>query len=348
MVIRMKKQFLEIDRFLAVLAVVMIHISMTVPNNGQIEEIGRFNYACYSVMYTFSRWAVPLFIVISGSLLLNPEKNIDNKKIVKYVIRMLLVLASFGFVYSLMEQVAINGIYSIEESAIKAILNTLQDKSWDHMWYVYLMIGLYLITPFVRAAVRNIDSRSLLEFIIILFTVNYLFRFLSIVTSVRISTFYVVPNEYFMFYILGFYLSLSDNYFERRKRIMYLLAGGGLIFSCLLDCYSIMCYGRYVLWLRNANFVNTFIAISLYIFVKDRFSQTIKLPRAVQSICECSFGIYLIHPFWINIIYKLLHVTPATFGNVISGMAILWCCVFALSWGSVLILKKVPYINKIV
>lgn len=343
-----KKQFLEIDRFFAILAVVMIHISMTVPNNGQIEEIGRFNYSCYSVMYAFSKWAVPLFIVISGSLLLNPEKDIDNKKIVKYVIRMLLVLVSFGFVYSLMEQVVTNGIYNIGESVKNAALNTLQDKSWDHMWYVYLMIGLYLITPFIRAAVRSIDSKALLEFIIILFVVNYIFRFFRIVTGIGISTLYVIPNEYFMFYILGYYLSASDNFFERHKRTIYLLAGGGLLFSCLLDCYSIISSGKYVLWLRNANFVNVFIVIALYIFVKYKFSRITELPGAVQSICECSFGIYLVHPFWINIIYKFLHVTPATFGNVILGMAILWCCVFALSWVTVLILKKVPCIKKIV
>ena len=71
--------------------------------------------------------------------------------------------------------------------------------------------------------------------------------------------------------------------------------------------------------------------------------------RLGKSISKCSFGIYLIHPFFINLLYKMMDVTPTNFPLLGIGFAIplLWFLVFILSWGGTFIMLKVPGINRI-
>jgi surface polysaccharide O-acyltransferase-like enzyme len=59
------------------------------------------------------RWAVPIFIMISGYLLLDPKKDITIKKIIKYINRMILILLTFGFFYCILENLFTYGIVNL-------------------------------------------------------------------------------------------------------------------------------------------------------------------------------------------------------------------------------------------
>ena len=83
-------------RVFATFAVVMIHICMTEVENSTINDIGICNYIIYSIGYNLVRWAVPVFIMISGFLLLQPAKEISNRKLRHYIIRMALTLLILG------------------------------------------------------------------------------------------------------------------------------------------------------------------------------------------------------------------------------------------------------------
>lgn len=342
-----KDNSIEILRFLATLAVVMIHISMTHPNNSTVAEIGTVNYSIYSIFYALSKWAVPLFLMISGSLLLNPKKNLNNKKIRRYILRMICVLLTFGLVYALMEQVFSNGFNNLHLALINSFINIIKGKSWDHLWYVYLCIGIYLITPFVRAAVKNIEPNSLFNFIVVLFIVNYVFRFITILFGFTISSLYVVPNEYLMFYVCGYYCTIDDNLFVKHIKVLSIITSILFIVTCGLEVYSLLIHGTYLLWLRNANFVNVLFTIMIFILVKTEFAN-VEANMIINSINCCSFGIYLIHPFWINVIYRLAKINPTIFPLTTLGIICLWVVVLILSYFSTLVLKKIPFIEYIV
>lgn len=67
----------------------------------------------YIVEPVLVRWAVPCFVMITGYLLLDPNKEIDLKKIQKYVLRMAVVILLFGTIYCLMESAATMGFGNI-------------------------------------------------------------------------------------------------------------------------------------------------------------------------------------------------------------------------------------------
>ena len=71
---RKRIDYIDWLRIISALAVIGIHITMTQPNNYSVQEIGRDNYIILTCVYTLIQWAVPVFLMISGNLLLHSNK----------------------------------------------------------------------------------------------------------------------------------------------------------------------------------------------------------------------------------------------------------------------------------
>lgn len=89
-------------------------------------------------------------------------------------------------------------------------------------------------------------------------------------------------------------------------------------------------------------------ALSVFCLFK-KYMDGVHVGKLAKSISRCSFGIYLIHPFFINLLYKMMNITPTNFPLLGIGFAIplLWLLVFILSWGGTFIMLKVPVLNKL-
>ena len=66
--------YIEWLRVISALAVIGIHITMTQPNNYSVQKIGSSNYIVLTSIYALIQWAVPVFLMISGNLLLHSTK----------------------------------------------------------------------------------------------------------------------------------------------------------------------------------------------------------------------------------------------------------------------------------
>lgn len=89
-------------------------------------------------------------------------------------------------------------------------------------------------------------------------------------------------------------------------------------------------------------------ALSVFCIFK-KYMDNVCVKKMAKSISSCSFGIYLIHPFFINLLYKMMKITPTSFPLVGTGTAILllWFLVFVLSWGVASVMLKIPGLKEI-
>lgn len=111
----------------------------------------------------------------------------------------------------------------------------------------------------------------------------------------------------------------------------------------ILEIYNILINKEYLAW--NGGIGNIFIylfSIGIFCFVKNNFD---KNNRIVEIISKYSFAIYLVHPFWINLIYKFFSVTPLNF-PIILGIIIMFFIITVLSLVTAMVLKKLPIIKK--
>ena len=320
---------------------------MTEVENSTINNIGTCNYIIYSIGYNLVRWAVPVFIMISGFLLLQPSKEISDKKLRHYIIRMALTLLIFGTIYAAMEIVFDSGLKQWYFLIPKAILRVFQMKSWDHLWYLYCLIGLYVMTPFAKAAMKNIQEHQLKTLLWVLFFLDFIIPAVNMMTGMRLSTFYIAANQYFFYYLLGYYLSLNGNCIIKNKNLIYIFAACSFIIMSLWDSIKVYLYGDYSHWIRKANFLIPPVAVAIFICFLTNKKFNGSEGKWLKSISRCSFGIYLIHPFFVNIIYKVMHITPTSV-PIIFGIILLFTIVFGAAWISTWIITKIPGINKII
>ncbi|MDY5272483.1 MAG: acyltransferase [Tractidigestivibacter sp.] len=194
----------EWARGFAAAMVVLLHVTQGIMANYPISVIGKSRAIVWTVtQFLLTRWAVPVFLMIPGALLLNPEKQTSWKDVWRYERRVALVLAAFGYIFCLMEQYAGTRQLSPELFGISA-LNLLSGRSWSHLWYLYAMMGIYVLLPMVKAYASSVGPEDLRIFLIILFVLTVCIPSLNSALSTAIDTLIWLPS-YLFYFLLGYY-----------------------------------------------------------------------------------------------------------------------------------------------
>ena len=198
-----KKRINYIDwlRIISALAVIGIHITMTQPNNYSVQEIGESNYIILTSVYTLIQWAVPVFLMISGNLLLH-STMISIAKVKRMTIRMGTVLLLFGSAFALLEQVFEKKTLEIG-MLTNSILLTLQQKSWSHLWYLYVLIGIYIILLPLKKFVDNSSNKEICIFTVVLIAGNFIVPTVNIAFGTKIEN-YMLFTQYVTYILFGY------------------------------------------------------------------------------------------------------------------------------------------------
>ena len=107
-------------------------------------------------------WAVPCFVMVTGALLLNPDKEITVKKIIcRYVFRISIVLIVFVSIFTISDVIADKEKIGVTDIVKRIFYKLYTGTSWAHLWYLYLLIGLYLLLPVFRALVKGLDDKEI-------------------------------------------------------------------------------------------------------------------------------------------------------------------------------------------
>lgn len=339
-----KINYFEWARAFGALAIVLLHLfSCQLDNNG-VDAVGVMRAIVYSdIQIIFTRWAVPVFIMITGALLLNPEKSLPYRKLWSYIRRMLLVLATFGYLFCLMEVFA--ETKQVDPALfLRSFLNLIEGNSWSHMWYVYALIGLYILTPALKAFVGASSRHELRVALVVLLLITSVIPSINVVAGVGITSFITLP-VYVFYYLFGYYAATF-------MKLSGIMAGIGAVAGALMVCAvtaSIAVDCGYADWVY-ANYSALIVVYSCFVFlVFKRFCNTpVVRGSLVGKLASYSFGIYIIHPLFINLFFKFTDAGMLTVLLPGIGELALYLLVLGASVGCVWILKRVPGIQSLI
>jgi len=320
-----KTLYLIYIRVIATIFVVLIHASTGFLNHIDLKAFD-WNYANW--INAATRCSVPLFVIISGYLLLPKDENtwIFYKKrlpklIYPFVFWTLVYLIYYFYRYTNFGSLSMEKILSIS-------LDKILHGASAHLWYFYMIIGLYLAIPFLRKILIQSSNREIEIFL--------LFWLLSMCFTSK-SLYTVMPkfdltffSGYIGYLVLGYYLSIREFKFKKSRllfALVYLLMVViGAIGTYLLNQHA----NKLNTFFYNYLFITTAIAAaSLFLWVKESL-RNVKVPSWVLIIDRYSFGIYLSHIIPLNFLHPLISrylstvwVIPlATISTVIVSIAI--------------------------
>ena len=333
-------------RILAMFAIIGAHTVAT-PVIYNAQEYSDFWLHLSVVLTMLQRGGVNIFIAISGALFLQPEKELTLSKLFKkYIFRIVLALLIFGTLFALMEIVFTEKSFHAGQ-ILTALLNMLQNKSWGHLWYLYMLAGLYLVTPVFKRFVNSVSNTEIRYLLLVLVVFDMLFPLLENFTGVKIGFYIPFAGMPVFYYLLGYALHAK---IVRLPDIpcfgMILLSLAIYLAECLIpveiDTISVQFKG-----LSMTALLSSFVPVAIFSLALNHCKTEIgaKRTNCEKLLSELSFGVYIFHAVFINFIYKVLHLSPANL-NVFLMWVIVFVITSILSLLTTYILRLIPLVRK--
>lgn len=147
-------------RTLAMFGVVLLHLA-AVPNHN-IASITAEWWWWANLYDASARMSVPLFIMLSGALLLTrPETT--AREIWRRIFKIGLPLILWTLIY-LGWRTYLRADDFTAAAIARHILNGMETPAYPHLWFLYIMLGLYLLIPVLRPFVAHASGATQLYF----------------------------------------------------------------------------------------------------------------------------------------------------------------------------------------
>lgn len=286
-------------------------------------------------------WAVPSFVMITGTLLLDPAREVSYRKLFrKYIPRVGIALFAFAVLFEICDDLA-DGTFSVL-SLFSGLQKACTGGSWSHMWYLYLVLALYLLMPFYRKISADL-SRSDAWYLL-----GVLSLFLCILPFAEIFAgdiaFYIcVYTVYPLYLFLGF--SLAKGFLQLPRFVWALLIAVGTlgVFVCTIleEDYGISTGLSY-----DSPFVLMQSAGIFALCCGEKGHEPNWLAAIFHHIGACSFGVYLLHMLLLKTVLVYLHWNPYEHGGFFMVL-LLTIGIFLVTCGVVFLLKKIPGVRRI-
>lgn len=291
--------YADIIRVLAVFMVVLIHSAATLLNEwGEIP----FDYWMWGNAYdSLSRASVPLFIMLSGALILGKQE--DTRLFFKKRFSRLL----FPFIFWVTVYINWRIFYMGHVLPVdKMIIEIFTGPVYYHLWYLYMVMGLYIITPVLRKLLQVIEGRELLYLFILWFIWNaalpligYLI-YLYVGYSVHLGIKIPMIMGYTGYYILGYILSQKTFTKNAVSRWGAIFAGSSLL--TFLGTWAFTDAAKGFQAILYDYFSPTVILQAVALFIILMYSGGVletRIPaggkKALGLLGKYSLGMYLVH-----------------------------------------------------
>jgi len=340
----------DLIRSVAMFLVILLHSAVEphpiVTQPDQAEVIRWWTVTLYD---SLSHYGVPLFVMVSGALLLQPWKKeplrVFLKKRFNRIALPFFFWSAIYFIYR----------YTVQNEALTltSIVNGIETGAYYHFWFIYVIVGIYLITPMLRVLIAH-ANRNLIKYSLILwFIATGIIPLIGLFHSNILENRVFLHLEWVGYFVLGYYL------LKTKIRPIFLYVGffGGLIYT-LIGTYLIqLTLGGVNSWFFVEPISANMIVISIAMFLMLRNVSATKIQnkfpkfsKLLRLISQNTLPIYLMHIIILE-----------TFQNGFLGIRIsvntlppIWEIPFLavitmfICLGIALVLKKIPILQKIV
>ncbi len=335
--------YLDALRLVCTFAVMVIHLSATGYKTAQPQSSAW--YICLSYN-SAARFAVPVFVMISGTMHLDPGRNVEMVHMIRKLGKLMGVFLFWSVPFALTESLKAHAPLSVGY-VLSCVQKTITGHY--HMWYIYMQAGLYLATPFLRPVAA--DKRLLRWFILLSFLLNQGTGLLCCLPGVETVIGPVLNSAdlgffsgYTGYYLLGYYLHSA--HIPKRKAV-YAVALSALLLPAVMVLGIILKTPAMAFSEKLPHIFVYSAAVFLWFKGCDAQIKTAAPIRAaVEKITPCTLGMYLIHPAF-NFLLGKAGIHALVFPPLLC-VPLCSMLVYVLSYGVVRVMKKLLLINRFV
>lgn len=354
--VQTKNRYVWIDalRIICMIAVIFIHTTAKV-----IRPVSETSGRLFASIRPLFGFAVPVFTMISGSFLLDPERSFSTKDLFRRKAFRLIVAWLF---WTVLYAVAYYFVGEVKGNLKALIANLISGPG--HLWYLQMLIGLYLLTPLIR---RITSSEKYTKYFLALsFVITFVIPTLvdgcgiidyfigdrlntstEVFASDILSDFHIYYSEgYAFYYVLGYYLRKKE---LKEKTTLF------AVLSCILGAIGLFVIewigcgfaGQFSLEFIGMKVCVMLMTVSIFVFGKNVIGKHLQREgtvKCVTQISKLSFGVYLLQSMMI-VLVQTFFFDPNKY-NPLWSVPLMALIVLTLCLAVTAVLKKIPGINK--
>lgn len=335
---KQEKKILWADnlRAIATIGAILLHVSA--PLLSQDQPISSLSWWVGNIYDSSVRFCVPVFVMLTGALLLSKDYELTDF-LRKRFFRVVFPFVFWSLVYIIFN-LSLRVLHGENISApdiLFYVFTQLRDGSSYHLWFVYMIIGLYLIIPIIGKWIRNSNDKEILYFLLVWLCVMILNQpgLLTVKPGIDLTYF----TGFIGYLVLGHYLTIKS--FSKSIYPILLILIGVLI----------TIFGTYYSSLNNGSLDELFynyltpnvlmISTGIFLLFKHKQIRSKSLAKIRDFISRYSFGIYLVHILILSVLSKA--GITGNLGNPIIGIPLTTLICLIMSAGVIYTLNKLPY-----
>lgn len=340
---------LDILRIVSICGVVAIHVFGHVV--GRAPESSRAWWVAVAVDISFV-WVVPVFVMISGAVLLGSRQLVDAPSLFyrRRAVRLVPALVAWNLIYLVGVRMWMRG----EELAFPRTLQLLVDGTvFTQLYFLWLIVGLYAVAPLLAAFLKAGGRSRAVKMAFALLAVSVFFYMIPGLVSLfgvsrpirlNILTHWMPYVGYFM---VGY--TLKDVRLQGWR-----LAVAGLI-TAVLGVATVWQYGhRGTLKLLDAAVPVSYLGLQVALLSLGVFVVVLSLcsrlrlraaARPVAELSNATFGVFLVHLVLFEAIRLQIPEVAAgkSLGAIMAAYAVTLFASFAVSLGA----RRIPLLRSI-
>lgn len=345
---------MDLARVLAIGAVVLIHVVAPVVSGAHGAEFSQPRWWLGNVIDSACRAAVPLFVMVSGALMLSAGRREQVGDFYRRRVQRIGLPLVFWSAAYLVLRTTVHGQSLGPEDILRALAN---GSPYFHLYFLFVIAGLYLVTPFLRLLVDHAPERLTVLLCLALFglgaTDQVLVSFLDAGQPNAVT--YALP--YAGYFIAGHLLAQCT-----LPPSAVRVAGAAFLLSTAATAAGTWVLARPRGWSGPASYLYdylspTVIAASISAFVllralPDRFPvlDRAAVAGSVSRLSTLSFGVYLVHPA-LMVLYRLYgpaDALPSRAPALLVAVVMQWLVVVLAALAATALLRSVPLLRRVV
>lgn len=336
--------YIDFLRFIAVIAVIMIHVLG--PFRYLYGEIADVEWLAAMGFNSMTRWAVPVFMFISGALLLSTEKAFQceyylSKRLMKVVVPFIGWTLIYAIIAGFMVNDSLTGQW-VSSITINMLEKAPNEPVWYHLWFFYDFIPLYFVIPFLIPLLKK-SSPEYIKLALFTWMVLFVMNWFNVESFLQKNL--ILYSGYL---ILGWYLFNRDN---RPQLRAWVVAGSMMILINFCGSWMLAIEnGQYSGFYMSYKTFNTAVIAGMLFVLAQAYADNIKgrLRWLISIISTYSLGIYLIHPLLLIPVRELNNGFYTWFGSNWVAIPVLTLLTLMVSLLLTMLLVKIPLINRLV
>jgi surface polysaccharide O-acyltransferase-like enzyme len=348
-----KLLFADSLRAFSVLAVILYHSTGA-------YFYDRSNYLYWlvaDVVRSGTSVCVPLFFMLSGMLILDPAKAGESPAtfLRKRLSKIFIPFVFWSAVYFILNNTRTGTDFTI----VQIFYRIIQGPVHYHMWFMYVLIGLYLSTPLFRLITKSASNEIYIYLLALWLFSEGVLPTLKVFLNIKIDLRAVVMTGYAGYFLAGYYL--RDKFLSKKQITVaiFLYAVATLFTAYMTDHFHLS---------ENKDIANYFLRFTtptvivmsfcIFLVVKSLNYENIEqmMPtviKVIQFISSASFGTYLAHALVLDSLRNgslgfKIHQIGGSINNSIIGIVVTFICTTIATLIFVSILKRIPVVRAVV